>query len=257
MRNAAVPEGEPPQSSRAFTLIELLVVLAIVAILASLLLPTLSGARARATTTQCLNHIRQLQLCWHLYAGDNEDRIPPNNPGGTPGVAGQEAWIYGDVGNDITTTHVEQGVLFPFHRSTRIYVCPADRFRVRTRSGQSFPTTRSYSMSSQIGHEGQRSAALTAPPPSQHLVFMDEDDLRNNPANGINDGNIGLRRHPVREWGDSPGRRHGNGVTLSAADGHAEHWRWRTRRRRFERGWRFPDEIVDLQRIQAFLPRDP
>ena len=60
---------------RAFTLIELLVVSAIIAILAALLFPSLSKAKVKARQISCLNQIRQLQLCWHMYAHDN-DRLP-------------------------------------------------------------------------------------------------------------------------------------------------------------------------------------
>src|SRR2546429_9962950 len=60
-------------SQRGFTLIELLVVIAIIAILAALLLPTLSRAKAKAQTMKCLNNVRQLDLCWILYAGDNNE----------------------------------------------------------------------------------------------------------------------------------------------------------------------------------------
>ena len=246
----------PPARGNAFTLIELLVVIAIIAVLASLLLPALSRAKASAITTKCLSNMKQLQLGWLIYVNDNSDRLPPNNASGRPGVPGMGAWVYGIVANETNTTKIEQGVIFPDVGSPRVYVCPADPYRVRTRSGDSFPTTRSYSMSGQIGFPGQKLTDIVSPPPSQHLVFMDEDDLANNSANGINDCRIGLRRYPIQEWGDSPGRRHTNGVTLSLADGHVEYWRWRTNRKRFERGWHHPDELVDLRRIQEYLPRD-
>src|SRR6516225_2505870 len=64
---------------RGFTLIELLVVIAIIAILAALLLPVLAKAKVRGQTLSCLNNLKQLETCWHLYALDNNDVLPPNN----------------------------------------------------------------------------------------------------------------------------------------------------------------------------------
>ena len=71
----------------AFTLIELLVVIAIIAILAALLFPVYTSAQARAKRTTCLNNLKQIDLAFDLYAGDNQDTLPaaPNTTFG--GVA--------------------------------------------------------------------------------------------------------------------------------------------------------------------------
>ena len=78
-RQTAVRSGPP-----AFTLIELLVVIAIIAILAGLLLPSLSRAKAKAKITACRSNLKEFSLSSLMYAADNADKLPPNSGGNWP-----------------------------------------------------------------------------------------------------------------------------------------------------------------------------
>lgn len=63
--------------ARGFTLVELLVVIAIIAVLVSMLLPSLRKARAAARTVQCLSNLRQIGNAFSLYVNDQKGSLPP------------------------------------------------------------------------------------------------------------------------------------------------------------------------------------
>ena len=64
------------QGLAAFTLIELLVVVAIIALLVSILLPSLSRARMQAKTVLCMSNARQIAQAFHFYAQDYGGQLP-------------------------------------------------------------------------------------------------------------------------------------------------------------------------------------
>jgi len=109
-----------------FTLIELLVVIAIIAILASMLLPALSTAQAKAHEIQCRNNIRQLYYPWMMYVEESNDWLPV--------PIDRKTYLH-----DQLAPYCEQGVVYCKHNNGyattpvylslwRLFDCPSARF---------------------------------------------------------------------------------------------------------------------------------
>jgi prepilin-type N-terminal cleavage/methylation domain-containing protein/prepilin-type processing-associated H-X9-DG protein len=224
-----------------FTLMELLIVMAIVAILASLLLPALSRARSQARRAQCINDLRQLILVWNLYASDNGDSLAPNSHGveGQPPAIG--TWVGGGDHYFLPGFTNAQYLVDPqyaafggYLRSASVFKCPEDQSTMSRVGLRESPQLRSYSMNAYLGvsqpalelNEHYRVYAkladLQAANPSETFVFQD-----------VNPQSICVPAFLVYMPGSSvngfyhyPSALHNGSGLLGFADGHVEAHRW-------------------------------
>jgi prepilin-type N-terminal cleavage/methylation domain-containing protein len=236
------------QTGRGFTLIELLVVIAIIAILAGLLLPALAQAKLKAQGITCVSNQKQLALAWTMYAGDFNERMPPN------WLGDPRAWIDGtkgsvhDVPGATNVVALRNGLLYPYNPNDGVYRCPSAKGGpVRPPAPgymKNVPLVRHFSLEGRMGGADDADAAkygvgstawvlgaqypqykklaeVQRPSPSEAMTFVDES------IETLDDGYFAVNAAgEIDGWQNSPAVRHGKACVLAFADSHAERWKW-------------------------------
>jgi len=219
------------RSKRGFTLVELLVVIAIIAILAALLLPSLSRAKSAAYRTGCANNVKQITCGWFMYAHDNGDRCALNvRTLPTDGLWLNNFMSWNTSTDNTNVALLQNGLLGRYTTgNAETYRCPADRFLSppQRRLGWT-ERVRSYSMNTCIGtkvdfypHYRNFSRLSDFASPALIYLLMDEH------ADTISSPNIPTSPDPAgTSWEFLPASYHNGGAVFSFADGHCEGHRW-------------------------------
>lgn len=238
----------------AYTLIELLITIGIIAILASLLLPVLSNAKASSKQTACQENLRQLGMGCQMYAADNGAKLAPNLDyanseypnGNAPGAP--PLWVTGNLKLSKFTNDpadIKAGKLFPYVSQVQSYHCPADltqtnaRIRVRSYSMNSWAGSRAMDAEETAYRTFVNEADLAGGPPAGTWMIADEN------ASTLDDGWWEVTMNDSAPFSSFPATRHRNGYALNFADGHSEVFHLRDFR-----------TFDALKARQAYVPRD-
>lgn len=244
----------------AFTLIELLVVIAIIAVLMAILMPALNRAREQGRRAVCQANLKNLMLGWIMYADDNDGKIV-NGAGGfhytqggmthdgsAPGII-ERAWVgqgWGQNWNNpnadwtgITEEEqrdaIREGALWPIVSSYGSYKCPTGRRNESVtyaavdaanglyRSGTvSKAAHHPFAVGARVGRTTiwlKRRDEIVSPPPAERMIFIDEG--------AMTPDSFAVHYNQMGPWWDDPPVRHGDGTTVSWADGHVSHLKWK------------------------------
>ena len=214
----------------AFTLIELLVVIAIIALLLSVLLPSLKKAKELAKRSVCLSGLRSLVLCWTSYASDNDGWMVSGVTdselwsGSTPWVDHANLGGWPDSYTDINDQEkaILRGALWPYAGGNwKCYRCPARKKN----------NVRTYSIVDAMN-------GITVVPGTYPNYVEDKLPIRHSIASSrivfIDEGFATPDTWTIYfeepRWWDVVPLRHGNGTSLGFADAHAEYWNWEDER---------------------------
>ncbi len=215
----------PSRARGGFTLVELLVVIGIIALLVSILLPTLSRAREQANQVKCLSNLRQLTNAFIMYANDNKQVLPADADGGVF----EEDWIWWQSSRDQNQGAIQKYLSPVFNPA--VYRCPSDRVDVHPAGAYAYSYTVNYFFCDYTAYHNKTPAIRLSQirNSTQKIFIVDES------ADSIDDGawapdrydpaatpprNVLANRHErTLEKTSDPSAGRGN---VSYVDGHAE-----------------------------------